>query len=104
MAGLMAELRRRNVLRAGVFYAGTAWLVVQIATQVFPFYDVPAWTVRAVIAALAIGFPFAMLFSWFYEWTPQGITRESEVALDESTTRATARKMDRWIIAVLCVA
>ncbi|HST27445.1 MAG TPA: hypothetical protein VLK26_03655 [Rudaea sp.] len=56
-----------------------------------------------VIAAM-IGFPFAMAFSWFYEWTAHGIVRESEVAPDESVTRETGRKMDRWIIAVLTVA
>ena len=79
-----AELKRRNVIRAAAFYAASAWLLVQIATQVFPFYEVPNWTVRWVIAALVIGFPFAMLFSWFYEWTPQGLQRESEVAPNES--------------------
>ncbi|HEV2606393.1 MAG TPA: hypothetical protein VGT79_00280, partial [Xanthomonadaceae bacterium] len=60
---------------------------------------------RALVRNRAIiGFPFAMLFSWFYEWTPQGIVRESEVAPDESITRQTGRKMDRWIIAVLGLA
>ncbi len=73
-----AELKRRNVHRAAVFYAASAWLLVQIATQVFPFYDVPNWMVRWVIAALVIGFPFAMTVSWFYEFTPKGFKRERE--------------------------
>ena len=98
------ELKRRNVLRAATFYAASAWLLVQIATQVFPFFDIPNWVVRWIVIAAITGFPFAMLFSWFYEWTPQGIVRESEVPQDASITRETGKKMDRWIIAVLGVA
>ena len=75
---LFSELKRRNVIRAATFYAASAWLLVQIATQVFPFFDIPNWIVRWIVVAAVIGFPFAMLFSWFYEWTPQGIVRESK--------------------------
>ena len=100
----IAELQRRNVHRAAVFYAGAAWLLVQIATQVFPFFDIPNSTVRVVVIASVIGFPLAMLFSWFYEWTPQGIKLESEIDRSESVTRQTGKKLDRWIIAVLGLA
>jgi serine/threonine-protein kinase len=100
----LAELKRRNVLRAGAFYAATAWLLVQVATQVFPYYDIPAWAVRWLIAALVIGFPFAMLFAWFYEFTAQGFKRESEVEPSQSLARQTGRTLDRWIIAVLALA
>ena len=98
------ELKRRNVLRAAAFYAASAWLLVQVATQVFPFFHVAEWVVRAIVVAACIGFPFAMVFSWFYEWTPQGIRRESEVAPDASVTRQTGKKLDRWIIAILLFA
>jgi TolB-like protein/Tfp pilus assembly protein PilF len=98
------ELRRRNVHRAAVFYAGAAWLLVQIATQVFPFFHVDEWVVRWIVVAAVIGFPFALLFSWFYEWTPQGIKLESEIDRNDSVTRATGKAMDRWIIAVLSLA
>ncbi len=101
---LFAELKRRNVFRAAAFYAASAWLLVQIATQVFPVFSIPDWVVRAIVLAATIGFPFAMLFSWFYEWTPQGIQRESEVAPNESVTRQTGRRLDRWIIATLLLA
>lgn len=104
MNSLIGELQRRNVHRAVVFYAGASWLLVQIATQVFPFFDIPNWAVRFVVIALLTGFPFAMLFSWFYEWTPEGIKRESEVERSQSITHLTGRKLDRWIIAVLSVA
>jgi TolB-like protein/Flp pilus assembly protein TadD len=100
----LAELQRRNVHRAAMFYAAAAWLLVQVATQVFPFFDIPNSTVRIVVIAVMIGFPFALLFSWFYEWTPQGIKLESEIDRSVSVTRQTGKTMDRWIIAVLGVA
>ena len=61
---LFAELKRRNVFRAAAFYAASAWLLVQIATQVFPFFHIAEWVVRWIVVAAAIGFPFAMVFSW----------------------------------------
>jgi hypothetical protein len=76
---VFAELKRRNVLRSGAFYAASAWLLVQVATQVFPFFHIAEWVVRWIVVAAAIGFPFAMLFSWFYEWTPHGLQRESDI-------------------------
>ncbi|MDB5969523.1 MAG: hypothetical protein JWQ90_1973 [Hydrocarboniphaga sp.] len=103
-AAFLAELRRRNVLRAAAFYAASAWLLVQVATQVLPFFHIAEWVVRWIVTAAVIGFPFAMLFSWFYEWTPQGIQRESEIAQDQSITRQTGKKLDKAIIAVLALA
>ena len=101
---LFTELKRRNVFRAAAFYAASAWLLVQIATQVFPFFHIAEWVVRWIVVAAAIGFPFAMLFSWFYEWTRHGIQRESEIPPNESITRQTGKKLDRWIIATLGLA
>ena len=99
-----AELKRRNVLRAAAFYAASAWLLVQVATQVFPFFHIAEWVVRWIVVAAAIGFPFAMLFSWFYEWTPHGLQLESEIPPNESITSHTGKKLDRWIIALLALA
>ena len=104
MRSFISELRRRNVIRAAAFYAASAWLIVQVATQVFPFFDVPSWTVRWIVIAAVIGFPFLLAFAWFYEFTPQGLKRESEVDRDASITRATGRRLDRWIIAVMALA
>src|SRR3954462_6956053 len=98
---LLVELKRRNLLRAAAFYAASAWLIVQVATQVFPFFDIANWVVRWIVIAAGIGFPVAMAFAWSYEWTPQGLKRESDVDRDESITHATGRKIDRWIIATL---
>ena len=98
------ELKRRNVLRAAAFYAASAWLLVQVATQVFPFFHIAEWVVRWIVVASCIGFPFAMLFSWFYEWTSHGLKLESDISPSESITRRTGRKLDRWIIAILSMA
>ncbi len=101
---VFAELKRRNVLRAAAFYAASAWLLVQVATQVFPFFHIAEWVVRWIVVAAVTGFPVAILFSWFYEWTPQGLQRESEISPNESITGQTGKKLDKWIIATLALA
>jgi TolB-like protein/Tfp pilus assembly protein PilF len=69
------ELKRRNVYKVAVAYAVVAWLLIQIATQVFPFLEIPTWVVRLVIALVAIGFPIALVIAWAFEATPEGIKR-----------------------------
>jgi len=101
---LFAELQRRNVYRAAVFYAAAGWLLVQVATQVFPLFHVAEWVMRWIVVAVVIGFPFAVLFSWFYEWTPEGLKRESEVDRSGPIAKGTGKKLDRWIIAILALA
>ncbi|MCK9539623.1 tetratricopeptide repeat protein [Dokdonella sp.] len=101
---LLSELKRRNVLRGAAFYAAGAWLLVEIATQVLPFFGVPDTLMRWIVIAAVAGFPFAMAFSWFYEWTPRGIYRESAVDSQEPVRLETGRQLDRWIIIVLGVA
>jgi TolB-like protein/tetratricopeptide (TPR) repeat protein len=102
--GLFAELKRRNVLRAGAFYLAAAWLVVQIVTSVLPVFEVPITWLRWVIVALAVGFPLWLAFAWFYEVTPEGIRRESEVEPHESIARQTGHKLDRWIFVIMGLA
>jgi TolB-like protein len=104
MRSFLGELKRRNVLRAGALYIGAAWALSQGLAQLLPVFDIPNGVTRWFVIAMIIGFPFAMLFSWFYEWTPQGIRRESEVGRDDSSARQTGKKLDRWIIAVLSLA
>jgi TolB-like protein/Tfp pilus assembly protein PilF len=98
-----AELKRRNVLRAATLYAAGAWLLVQVATQVFPFFGIENWVVRWIVVAAAIGFPFAMALSWFYELTPEGFKREGEAEIPETIRYSTGRKLDFAIIGVLAV-
>ena len=77
-----AELKRRKVYRVAVAYAVVSWLLIQIATQVFPFFEVPMWAVRLIVILLVLGFPVALLLSWAFDLTPSGIIRTDE--LDES--------------------
>src|SRR6476469_8344738 len=74
-----AELKRRNVYKVAVAYAIVGWLLIQIATQVFPFLEIPNWVVRLVIALVAIGFPIALIIAWAFELTPQGIRRAEDI-------------------------
>ncbi|HET7063151.1 MAG TPA: hypothetical protein VFI49_02675, partial [Rudaea sp.] len=100
---LLGELKRRNVFRAAALYAAAAWLLVQVATQVFPFFHVPEWLVRGIIVAAVVGLPPFIAFAWFYEFTPEGLKRQSEVDRGESIVHLTARKLDRWIIVLLAL-
>jgi TolB-like protein/Tfp pilus assembly protein PilF len=95
----LAELKRRNVYRAAVLYGMVAWLLVQVATQVFPFFEVPNWTVRFIVVTLILGFPVAMLLSWLYELTPEGLVREEHV--QPAVRKSSGRRLDFAIIGVL---
>ena len=99
-----SELKRRNVLRAGAFYAAAAWALSQGLAQLLPVFDAPIWVTRWFIIACVIGFPFWVAFAWFYEFTPTGLKRESEIAPGDSIAEHTGKRADRWIIAVLAVA
>ena len=78
MKSFFAELKRRKVHRVAIAYAVAAWLLIQIATQVFPFFEIPNWTVRLVVLLLVLGFPIALTLSWIFDLTPQGIRRTEE--------------------------
>jgi TolB-like protein len=96
-----AELQRRNVYKVAIAYGVVAWLLMQVASQIFPFFEIPSWAVRLVVLALIIGFPVAVILAWAFELTPEGIKREEDVPLGSSITRKTGRRLDFFIIAVL---
>src|SRR3954470_8869357 len=73
------ELKRRKVYRVAAAYAVLAWLLIQIATQVFPFFEIPTWGVRLVVMLLALGFPIALVLSWAFDFTPEGVMRTEEL-------------------------
>src|SRR5207247_1019043 len=102
----LTELKRRNVYRAAVAYGVVAWFLTQLTTQVFPFFEIPNSAMRFVVIALAVGFPIAMLLSWLYEFTPEGIVRTEDLhpAQASSIQRATGRVLDFIIIGVLLLA
>src|SRR5438270_1123028 len=95
------ELRRRNVYKVAVAYAIVAWVLVQVATQVFPFFEVPNWAIRLVVLLLVIGFVVALVFSWAFELTAEGLKRTEDVDVTKSVTKSTGRKLDFVIIAIL---
>ena len=96
-----AELKRRNVYKVAVAYAVVAWLLIQAATQVFPFFEIPNWAIRLVVLLLIIGFPVALVFAWAFELTPEGIKRTEDVDPSQSATRRTGRTLDFLIIGIL---
>jgi len=73
-----AELKRRNVYKVAVAYAVVAWLLIQIATQVFPFFEIPNWTVRLVVLAMIAGFPIALIIAWAFELAPEELKRTED--------------------------
>src|SRR5207253_11450055 len=73
-----SELRRRNVYKVAVAYAVVGWLLVQVATQVFPFFEIPTWGIRLIVLIIAIGFPIALILAWAFELTPEGIKRADQ--------------------------
>ena len=99
-----AELKRRNVYKVAVAYAVIAWLLIQIATQVFPFFEIPNWAVRLVVLVLVAGFPVALVFSWAFEITPEGIVRETDVDSGKSITHHTGKKVVAITIVLAIVA
>ncbi len=101
---IIAELKRRNVIRMAGLYLVAAWLLTQVASTVLPAFDVPGWALRALIIVLMIGFVPALIFAWVFELTPGGIKRDAEVKAEESIAPQTARRMDRMIIVVLICA
>jgi TolB-like protein/Tfp pilus assembly protein PilF len=100
----LTELKRRNVLRMAGLYLVGAWLVVQVAGTVLPMFGAPEWLPRTIVVLLAIGFIPAVIFSWVFEITPEGLKREEEVERGQSITPRTGRRMDRMIIVVLALA
>jgi len=95
------ELKRRNVVRMAVLYTVASWLFLQIADVLFDQLEVPAWAFRLVLGLLALGFPFALIFSWVFELTPEGLKRERDVDRNQSITQQTGRKINITIIVLL---
>jgi TolB-like protein/Flp pilus assembly protein TadD len=99
---LFTELKRRRVYSVAVAYVVTAWLLIQVATQVFPFFNIPNWIVRLIVLLAIIGFPIAVVCSWAFEITPEGIKLEEDV--DRRLTRKTGRKLTALIVIVAAMA
>ena len=99
-----AELKRRNVYKVAVAYAVVAWLLLQAASIFFPAFDAPPWVMKIFIIVIIFGFPVALIFSWAFEITPEGIKLESEIELNKSIRRRTGRKIVAMTIALAVAA
>src|SRR3989449_4426037 len=97
LRSFLTELKRHNVYKVAIAYAVVAWLLMQIATQVFPFLEIPNWAIRLVIMLIVIGFPIALVIAWAFELTPEGLKRtEFADELPKKSARSRA-----WIYVVV---
>ena len=99
---VIAELKRRNVVRVAVLYGLAAWLILQVADVLVPALGLPGWVMRFVALLLILGFPLVLIFSWVYELTPEGLKKQQEVDLNQSITHETGRKIN-YLIGALAV-
>jgi TolB-like protein len=101
---LLAELNRRNVLRVAAGYAAVSWLLIQIVGTVFPFFGFSDAAIRGVMIVLIIGFIPAVVVSWVFEWTPEGLRRDGEVEGATPGAVAMGKRLDRLVIVALVLA
>lgn len=104
IGGFIAELKRRNVIRMAGLYLVSAWLLVQVGATLLPVFDAPPWTMRALVLTLAVAFVPALALAWVFEFTPQGLQRDSDLAPSPSTSPRATRNFDRAIMVVLALA
>lgn len=98
------ELKRRNVVRAGIAYAVVAWIIAQVAEFLFESFKAPPWVLQVLVVLLVLGLPLVLLFSWVYELTPEGVKREKDVDRSESITHVTGRRLNIVIALTLSLA
>jgi TolB-like protein len=104
LRNFFGELKRRHVYKVAVAYAIVAWLLIQVATQVFPFFEIPNWAIRLVVLLLILGFPVALVLAWAFELTPEGIRRAEDVAPTASSPPPTSRKVTVLILIAALIA
>jgi TolB-like protein/Tfp pilus assembly protein PilF len=99
-----AELKRRHVYRAAVVYTMTSWLLIQVAAQISPFFEIPAWVVRLIIVLLVAGFPIAVALAWAFELTPEGIVKTDELPAGKTSRWPVVHQIYTGVIGVLAIA
>ena len=104
LQNFLGELKRRHVYRVAIAYGIVAWLLVQVATQVFPFFEIPTWIVRLVVLLTVLGFPVALVVAWAFEMTPEGIRRAEDVGPNEYMPRWSTRRFAALVISVAILA
>jgi TolB-like protein len=104
LQNFFGELKRRHVYRVAIAYGVVAWLLIQVATQVFPFFEIPNWVVRLVVLVIVLGFPIALIIAWVFEMTPEGIKRAEDIAPNEYIPHWSARKFAALTVAIAILA
>jgi TolB-like protein len=104
VSGFIAELRRRNVLRVATAYLVAGWLILQFIDVVFPILGLDEALGRPILALLLAGLPIALILSWIFELTPEGIKKEKDVDRSQSGAVRTGHMLDRTIIVILVFA
>ena len=100
---LLGELKRRNVFRVAVSYVVLSWLILQMGDLLFDLMGLPEWSNRIVLVILMLGFPVAVIFSWIYELTPEGIKKESAIDRSQSITPETGRRLNYITIGMIVI-
>ena len=98
------ELKRRNVVRVGIAYAVSAWVLLQMFDIIGEILELPAWGGKMILAALVIGFFLALILAWVFELTPEGLKKETEIDRSQSVTHSTGRKLNFVTMALMAVA
>src|SRR5215510_4449341 len=104
LRNFFAELKRRHVYRVAIAYGVVAWLCIQVATQVFPFFEIPSWVVRLVVMVSILGFPIAVIIAWAFEMTPEGLKRADNVAPNEYIPHWSTRKFAALVASLAILA
>src|SRR6476660_3543817 len=104
MNRFFAELKRRHVYRVAIAYGVVAWLLIQVATQVFPFFEIPNWVVRLVVLLTVLGFPGALIIAWAFEMTPEGLKRNADIAPNEYIPPWSTRRFAALILSIAILA
>jgi TolB-like protein len=104
LQNFLGELKRRHVYRVAIAYGIVAWLLVQVATQVFPFFEIPTWIVRLVVLLTVLGFPVALVIAWAFEMTPEGLKRAGDIPPNEYIPRWSTRRFAALILSIAILA
>ena len=100
---MLAELRRRKVMRVAAVYAAVAWAAIEVSQTLSEIFPIAEWILRAIVVGLAVGFPVALILAWAYEIAPHGLMRNGEVAGTASFADERKPQVDLYIVAALAV-
>lgn len=104
MSGFFEEIKRRSVIRVAGLYLTGCWLLLQIADTVLPMLDAPGWVARTLLLVLLIGFVPVLALTWAFEWTPDGLVRDTDLTGDRTANARAGKRLDRWIVVLLALA